>query len=53
MTPLEIVLITCTKCGTVYGTEAKPGESICPSCGGTARLIEIPEEDNTEARRRA
>lgn len=39
---MEIIFIPCGECGEVYGTEAKEGQSVCPSCGGITQLLEIP-----------
>ena len=41
--PLALVFIQCAECLMAYATEAKPGESVCPDCGGVTQLFETEE----------
>ena len=42
-TGVEILLHTCSKCGSVYGTLCKSGEHECPICGHIDNLYTYEE----------
>ena len=47
---LAVVLIPCGDCGVVFLTGAKPGEGICPTCGGSNKLVLVPACEGPEPR---